>query len=145
MKSGNRLSKHSKGKSDRSISTVSSKALEERYNLNLLNSLEGKVAGLSTYEVNPQFAREFNIFETQPLIVLDGLPVETSLDDLNPYDIESINVLKMPQPPFGARASNGIIVINTKSAKDKGKIDVDFSSNITLYEKEIWIMEITSI
>lgn len=121
-----------------SISTVSSKALEERYNPNLLNSLEGKVAGLSTYGGKLTIRGVSSIYsETQPLIVLDGLPVETSLDDLNPYDIESINVLKDAAAAaiYGARASNGIIVINTKSAKDKGKIDVDFSSNITLYEK----------
>ncbi len=63
---------------------------------------------------------------------MDGLPIEGSLSDLNPYDIESINVLKDAAAAaiYGARASNGIIVITTKNARKNDKIDIDFSANI---------------
>ncbi|MDE5689728.1 MAG: hypothetical protein K2I38_03415, partial [Duncaniella sp.] len=55
---------------------------------------------------------------------------------LNPYDIESINVLKDAAAAaiYGARAANGIIVITTKNARKKDKIDIDFSANLTVFE-----------
>ena len=76
--------------------------------------------------------------ETSPLLVVDGVPVEGSIDDLNPYDIESVNVLKdaAANAIYGARASNGVIVITTKNAKKAGKLDIDVSANLTADEKK---------
>ena len=119
------------------ISTVSSKKIEERYTPNILNNLEGRVAGLTTYGGKTTIRGTSSLYaETSPLLVVDGLPVEGRIEDLNPYDIESINVLKDAAATaiYGARASNGIIVITTKKAKDEGKIDIDFSANYTLWE-----------
>ncbi len=120
------------------ISTVSSKKIEERYTPNILNNLEGRVAGLTTYGGKTTIRGTSSLYaETSPLLVVDGLPVEGKIDDLNPYDIESINVLKDAAATaiYGARASNGIIVITTKNAKKEGKIDIDFSTNLTVWEK----------
>ena len=119
------------------ISTVSAKTIEERYSPSLLQNLEGRVAGLSTYGGKLTIRGISSMYaESSPLLVVDGLPIEGDIDDLNPYDIESVNVLKDAAAAaiYGARASNGIIVITTKSAREKGRIDVDFSSNITLYQ-----------
>ena len=121
------------------ISTVSSKKIEERYTPNILNNLEGRVAGLTTYGGKTTIRGTSSLYaETSPLLVVDGLPVEGRIEDLNPYDIESINVLKDAAATaiYGARASNGIIVITTKKAKDEGKIDIDFSTNYTIWEKQ---------
>lgn len=51
-----------------------------------------------------------------PLLVIDGLPTELTLEEINPYDVESINVLKdgAAASIYGSRAANGIIVIVTK-------------------------------
>ncbi len=120
------------------ISTISSKKIEERYSPNILNNLEGRVAGLTTYGGKTTIRGTSSLYaETSPLLVVDGLPIEGKIDDLNPYDIESINILKDAAATaiYGARASNGIIVITTKNAKKEGKIDIDFSSNITIWEK----------
>lgn len=120
------------------IATVNSKKIEERYSPSLMQNLEGRVAGLSTYGGKMTIRGVSSMYaEANPLLVVDGLPMEGSIDDLNPYDIESINVLKDAAAAaiYGARASNGIIVITTKSAREKGKIDVDFSSNVTIYSK----------
>ena len=120
------------------IATVNSKTIEERYTPSLMQNLEGRVAGLSTYGGKLTIRGVSSMYaEANPLLVVDGLPMEGSIDDLNPYDIESINVLKDAAAAaiYGARASNGIIVITTKSAREKGKIDVDFSSNVTIFAK----------
>ena len=120
------------------IATVSARTIEERYSPSLMQNLEGRVAGLSTYGGKLTIRGVSSMYaETNPLLVVDGLPIEGDIDDLNPYDIESVNVLKDAAAAaiYGARASNGIIVITTKSAREKGHIDVDFSSNVTVYQK----------
>ena len=138
--------------------TISADKLDQRFSTNVLDNLEGRVAGLSTYGGKP-IIRGMGTFQgaTSPLLVVDGVPVESSLSsfdpfsssdlsatdaaagalaDLNPYDIESVNVLKDAAAAaiYGARAANGIIVITTKNAKKKDKIDIDFSANLTVYE-----------
>lgn len=120
------------------VTTISSDKLEERYTPNLLDNLEGRVAGLSTYGGQPVIRGTGTLYGTSaPLLVVDGLPVESSISDLNPYDIESVNVLKdaAASAIYGARAANGIIVVTTKNARSKGKVDIAFSSDITMYEK----------
>ena len=73
------------------ISTVSSKKIEERYTPNILSNLEGRVAGLTTYGGKTTIRGTSSLYaETNPLLVVDGLPVEGRIEDLNPYDIESI-------------------------------------------------------
>lgn len=122
-----------------SITTISSKKIEERYTPNILNNLEGRVAGLVTYGGKTTIRGTSSLYaETNPLLVVDGLPIEGKIEDLNPYDIESINVLKDASATaiYGARASNGIIVVTTKNAKKQGKIDIDFSTNLTMYENK---------
>ncbi len=119
------------------IATVGAKTIEERYSPSLLQNLEGRVAGLSTYGGKLVIRGISSMYaESSPLLVVDGLPIEGDIDDLNPYDIESVNVLKDAAAAaiYGARASNGIIVITTKSAREKGHIDVDFSSNLTIWQ-----------
>lgn len=122
-----------------SVATISADKLDERYTLNLLDNLEGRVAGLSTYGGKPIIRGVGTLSgSTAPLLVVDGLPIEGELEDLNPYDIESVNVLKdaASSAIYGARAANGIIVVTTKNAKKKGKIDIDFSANLTWYENK---------
>ncbi len=121
-----------------SVTTIRADKLEERYSPSLLSNLEGRVAGLTTYGGKTTIRGTSSLYaETDPLLVVDGIPIEGSIDDLNPYDIESVNVLKDAAAAaiYGARAANGIIVVTTKSAKEKGKIDIDFSTDLTVYEK----------
>lgn len=122
-----------------SVTTIRTDKIEERYTPNILNNLEGRVAGLSTYGGKTTIRGTSSLYaETNPLLVVDGVPIEGKIEDLNPYDIESINVLKDAAATaiYGARASNGIIVITTKNAKKKGKIDIDFSANLTIHERK---------
>lgn len=65
---------------------------------------------------------------SRPLYVIDGFPVGTSVgQNLNPNDIESMTVLKDAASTaiYGARGSNGVILITTKSAK-AGELSINF-------------------
>lgn len=83
-----------------------------------------------------------------PLFIVDGVPV-TNIDDFNSQDIESVEVLKdaSSQSIYGARASNGVILVTTKKGADN-KTTVEFSSylgseqvkrNFDFYSPEEWI------
>lgn len=66
---------------------------------------------------------------SNPLYVIDGFPVGTSVgQNLNPNDIESVSVLKDAASTaiYGARGSNGVVLITTKQAKD-GKVNINLS------------------
>ena len=62
-----------------------------------------------------------------PLYVVDGVP-GANIDDLSPNDIESIDVLKdaASSAIYGARASNGVILVTTKKGKSSGRVQVSF-------------------
>ncbi len=129
----------SKPKMTGSVTTITSSKLDDRYTTNIMNNLEGRVAGLSTYNGKMTIRGTSSLYaETTPLLVVDGVPVEGSIEDLNPYDIESVNVLKdaAANAIYGAKAANGVIVVTTKNAKKAGKIDIDFSANLTVYENQ---------
>lgn len=76
-----------------------------------------------------------------PLIVIDGVPIENSvaagapsiLSSINPADIESMNVLKDASATaiYGSRASNGVIIITTKSGKLGQKLSVQFNTQFS--------------
>ena len=98
--------------------TITADKLNDRYTTNIADNLEGRVAGLSTYGGRLTIRGTSSLYaESTPLLVVDGLPVEGDIKDINPYDIATVNVLKDAAATaiYGARASNGIIVITTKT------------------------------
>lgn len=113
-------------------------------NTNVVNSLQGKVAGVivkqssgapgSRSQITIRGSRSF-VGNNEPLYVIDGLPVSSGdrTIDINPNDIKSINVLKGPTAAalYGLRASNGVIVIETKKGEgaSKGRPSVTFDAN----------------
>ena len=70
------------------------------------------------------------INNSDPLYIVDGMPIEGGLDYLNPNDIKSIEVLKdaASGAVYGARAANGVILVTTKNGEDgRAKVTYDFS------------------
>lgn len=77
-----------------------------------------------------------------PLIIIDGVPLENSgvagspslLSTINPNDIETMNILKDASATaiYGSRASNGVIIITTKQAKFGQKLDINFSTRASI-------------
>lgn len=129
-----------------SFQTVTAEDLDKRYTGDIVSNLEGKVPGLvkmdngvNGYGEDAIVIRGVGTLEAKssPLIVVDGLPIEGGLASVNPYDVENITVLKDASAAaiYGARASNGVIVITTKTAK-KERLTIDFNSDFTISEKQ---------
>jgi TonB-linked SusC/RagA family outer membrane protein len=76
---------------------------------------------------------------TSPLIVVDGVIYPGDLSDINPNDINTIDVLKDASSAavFGARSANGVILVNTKRGKS-GKPVITFNSNYTMNRISKW-------
>lgn len=132
------------------VQQLDGEAIQQRSSPDVLNSLQGKIAGVNiasgsgapgaSTNINIRGFTSFN-GSNQPLIVVDeiifsndvddgrdgtgginslfGNQPSNRLNDINPDDIKSINVLKGPAAAalYGSRASNGAIVITTKSGK----------------------------
>ncbi|WP_223580676.1 SusC/RagA family TonB-linked outer membrane protein [Sphingobacterium sp. GVS05A] len=123
-----------------SVSTVSSKAIENRQVSNITKALEGQVPGLQSVASSGQPGTEATIrirgigsinASSAPLIVLDGNPYAGDINSINPNDIQSISVLKdaASSALYGSRGANGVIIITTKSgiASDNTKINLNFT------------------
>jgi len=72
-----------------------------------------------------------------PLIILDGMPYDRSISDINPNDVESMSVLKDAAAAaiYGARGANGVVLITTKKATSRDavvKVDAKWGSNSRL-------------
>lgn len=115
---------------------------EVRPTQNLVNGLQGKVAGLSILRtgngvsggsrVNLRGNRSID-GSSQPLYVIDGVPVGGDISDINPDDIATMNVLKGGNAAalYGSRANNGAIIITTKSG-GTNRLSLDFGVTTTL-------------
>ncbi len=144
-----------------STQTVEGSKLAEVREVNVANSLKGKVAGV---HVNPSgggpSGSSYVVIRgsssltgtNQPLYVVDGVPIDNQtlgrpsifggqrdygdgIGNINPDDIENVTVLKGPAAAalYGSRGAKGVILITTKKGKS-GKLNVDINSNVT-FEK----------
>lgn len=77
------------------------------------------------------------ISKKEPLLVVDGFPIEGNFSSINPNDVESISILKDAAAAsiWGARASNGVIVITTKKSKKNKGLNVEFSAQVKISSK----------
>jgi TonB-linked SusC/RagA family outer membrane protein len=140
--------------------SVSSDQITESHQSNLLNALQGKVAGVTITSSGGGPGQGANILirgintinsdpnglGTQPLFVIDGIPMDNSSSsqgtsgglpasmgnragDINPDDIESVNILRggAATALYGLRGANGVVVITTKSAKT-GNLKISYSA-----------------
>ncbi|WP_460670417.1 SusC/RagA family TonB-linked outer membrane protein [Larkinella ripae] len=120
------------------VSVINMKDIGEQPANNMNQLLQGRAAGVV---VKQKSGTPGGVFEVRvrgisslgagsnPLYVIDGFAVGTSVgQNLNPNDIESISVLKDAASTaiYGARGSNGVVLITTKNAKE-GKVSVNFA------------------
>jgi len=113
-------------------------AISQLPNLNALESLKGNVAGLNigaTNSAGGQPSMEIRgqnsiSGDNNPLIVLDGIIYLGSLNDINPNDIASYDILKdaVSAAAYGSRSSNGVIAITTKKGSN-GKPVITFNTS----------------
>lgn len=119
-----------------SVASIKSKDITAIPTTNALEALQGKVAGLDLTTSSGQAGSTPNFTirgersltaSNAPLILVDGIDYGTSLD-INPTDIESIEVLKDASSTaiYGTRGANGIIMITTKKGKEgKSKVSLN--------------------
>lgn len=100
---------------------------------NPLGALVGKIAGLNIYNSHELLtAPTYNIRGNTPLVVVNGVPLVTDWYNINPDDIETIDVLKGTSASalYGSRGKDGAIMITTKRGSgSKSKFDVDFKTS----------------
>ena len=131
-----------------SITTVTTKDFNKGANVTAENLLNGRVAGLSINTSGaPGSGSEIRIrggaslsASNNPLIVIDGLPVDNNtsvgatsiISSINPATIESITVLKDASATaiYGSRASNGVIIITTKKGGKNLEVEYNFQLGI---------------
>lgn len=127
-----------------SVVSANINAFKESPNVSLMQSLQGSVPGLNVGQVNaagetPSFSirgqNTFNSGNTAPLLVVDGIIYKGDINDLNPSDIKSVDILKDASSAsiYGSRAANGVILVTTlageaKSAKPVITYSTSYSS-----------------
>ncbi len=127
------------------VQNIDSESLTQNKSANFVNSLQGKIAGVSVTNgsgspnagsqiivrgissINPSQSNE-------PLFIMDGMPLSggaSAAADINPNDIENITVLKGAAAAalYGQDAANGVIMITTKRAQE-GKITVTANASV---------------
>lgn len=140
---------------------VTSEQISEAKQPNLINALQGKIAGVTISGSGGGPGQGASILirgvnslnpsrSNQPLFVIDGMPVDNStfttgtsgdrgaslpnrISDINPDDIQSVNILRggAATALYGLRGANGVVVITTKSG-EAGKMRVSFNASYNI-------------
>ncbi|MEX2573186.1 MAG: SusC/RagA family TonB-linked outer membrane protein [Balneolaceae bacterium] len=125
---------------------VQTEQMTEARELNVMNSLQGRVAGLSINQSGSGVGSSTRVVlrgnrsisgDSQPLYVVDGVPIRGNPTDLNPDNIASLNVLKGPNAAalYGSAAQNGAIVIETHRGQ-AGVVNVSLSNTFQLQQPD---------
>lgn len=124
-----------------SVVRANIEAFRESPNVNLAQSLQGTVPGLNIGQVttagqSPSISirgRTTINGNQNVLLVVDGIVFTGSMGDLNPSDIESVDVLKDPSSMaiYGAQAANGVILITTKGGQKASKPVFNYTGSYT--------------
>lgn len=120
------------------ISKLGEDQIEMTSPMRVDNALKGLASGVTVTSASGQPGAAARvrirgigtINNSDPLYIVDGMPIEGGIDYLNPADIASIEVLKdaASGAVYGARAANGVVLVTTKQGKEgKTKVTYDFS------------------
>jgi TonB-linked SusC/RagA family outer membrane protein len=132
-----------------SVASISGDNLREVPVANVGQALQGRLPGvqISQNSSQPGASPQIRIRGTRsltasndPLIVLDGIPFPGSLGDINPNDIQSVDILKDASATaiYGSRGANGVVLVTTKGGKKGQKPQVTYSGFVgikTLFAK----------
>lgn len=137
------------------VSSVGAKDLKDIPINSAAEALQGRLAGVQVQVSEGAPGADVDIFvrgrngitsTSAPLYVVDGIQVDNALSVLSPQDIESIDVLKDAASTaiYGARGSNGVIIITTKGGKNtagKTTVSLNTFAGITQLGKELKMMD----
>lgn len=124
-----------------SFAIVTQNVLNTKMQTNIINKIEGMVAGLNIYRGSVQIRGVSTINGNKnPLYVVDGVPFEgepgsnaSPLDVINPADVVNVTVLKDATAAsiYGARSANGVIVITTRNGEE-GATRVNYNGSVSM-------------
>ena len=131
-----------------SASTIKAEQLEQRSLTSPISAIEGNSTGVQFLSASGQPGSSPGIVirgvgtlngSTDPLIIVDGVQFEGSLNAINQNDVESLTVLKDAASTslYGSRAANGVVLITTKSGKGKQELRVNIDSQIGAIDRAI--------
>ncbi|MDF7814922.1 TonB-dependent receptor [Hymenobacter sp. YC55] len=111
-----------------SVASITGENLREVPAANISQALQGRLPGVQFSQTSsqPGAATQIRIrgvrsltASNDPLIVLDGIPFPGSIGDINPNDIQSVDILKDASATaiYGSRGANGVVLVTTKSGK----------------------------
>ena len=115
-----------------SVAQVKSEAILQAPTSDVSSALQGRISGLDVNdgELRIRGNRSIN-GKNDPLVIIDGVQ-GGSLGDINPEDVESVDVLKDASSTaiYGSQGANGVIIVTTKKA-EKGKMSISYSGSVT--------------
>ncbi len=127
------------------VSKVGGEALTKVPVASVSQSLQGRIAGVevtsqtgapgSSISVRVRGSSSISS-SNDPLYIVDGIPVESGLNNISPNDIENITVLKDASSAaiYGSRASNGVVLVTTKSGqKGSARISYNMQSGVQFH------------
>lgn len=154
-----------------SVENVAAEELTRVTQANVLNSLSGKVAGVTLNSTGGTGSSVSMVIrgaisltsDNQPLFIVDGVPIANTVNniggfgdrnpvdygnaisDLDPESIENVSILKGGSAAalYGSRAGNGVVLITTKKAKNNQRMKVTFTSN-TVFDLPYKYLDIQS-
>lgn len=124
------------------VASISRDRLENVPNLNIAQAIQGGIPGVMIQNSTAGARGDQTIMirgrnsikaDNEPLIIVDGIPYGGNLNDINPNDVESIEVLKDASAAaiYGSRGSNGVIIITTKEGRS-GKTRLTYDGKYTI-------------
>jgi TonB-linked SusC/RagA family outer membrane protein len=130
------------------ITAVDVNEISKQNENNPIKALQGRVPGMNiTADGSPSGSATVRIRgigtlnNNDPLYIIDGVPTKSGMHELNPNDIESIQVLKDAASAsiYGSRAANGVIIITTKKGKDI-RVTLDASVSAQFYSHTMKVL-----
>lgn len=125
------------------VAGITQQDIKSRPVVTALEAMQGKIAGVDiTSNTRPGVLGDITIrgvrsltASNSPLFVVDNIPLSTgTIDNIDPNDIESIDILKDASATaiYGSRGANGVVIITTKTGKTNGKLVLSLTSSATI-------------
>ncbi|WP_304202767.1 TonB-dependent receptor [Phocaeicola plebeius] len=119
-----------------SVSSLDAESLTAASQTNAIDAMQGKISGVNITRNAARPGGSYNIVvrglssinnSNAPLWVIDGIPTNSDASDINPADIEKIDVLKDASATaiYGSRGANGVIIVTTKRGKE-GRVSINY-------------------
>ena len=126
------------------VASLPKERLQMSPNLSISQAIQGSIPGVMVRTTSAGASPDQTILvrgknsitaNNEPLIVVDGIPYGGNLTDINPYDVESIEVLKDASAAaiYGSRGANGVILVTTKQGS-AGKTTVSYEGKFSVQD-----------